>query len=249
MIETPRIWKSNAPMDREASDQLLTAIIIGVILGGRLGYVLIYNPGYFLQNPWEIVAIWQGGMSFHGGFSGLIIAIILFCHSKNLSVASVGDAVAVVAMPGLFFGRIANFINGELWGETSRLPWAVAYPNGPASVCPEDWIGICSRHPSQIYEALLEGALLCAIFAYLVYQRKAFAIPGQVTGLFFIGYGAARIFSERFRMADLQFRSIDNPEGDVIQLLDWGLSMGQVLSLPMIAIGIGYLVWSRSKKQ
>lgn len=248
MIEQPELWKSQPPMDRKLSDQLLTYIVIGVIIGGRLGYVLFYNPVYFFQNPLEIIAIWQGGMSFHGGFMGLIVAVVLFCLVHRLPTLNVGDAIAVVAMPGLFFGRIANFINGELWGEPSRLPWAVIYPNGPAAICPADWVGVCSRHPSQIYEAILEGALLCLIFAYLAYKRQAFFVPGQIIGLFFIGYGIARVVSEQFRVADIQMISSDNPKGHIIQFAEWGLSMGQTLSLPMIVLGGGIFIWARVRQ-
>ena len=247
LMERKSLWANEPPMDRLASDSLLTWIIIGAILGGRFGYVLFYNPSYYMANPLDAFAVWQGGMSFHGGLTGLIVATVIFCRLNSASIASVGDAISLVAMPGLFFGRIANFINGELWGEPSRLPWAVIYPSGPASVCPETWVGVCSRHPSQLYEAILEGALLCAIFAYLAYKKNAFKIPGQVLGLFFAGYGTARVVVELFRVSDPQMRSLDNPEGHVIELAGFGLSMGQVLSVPMILLGIAVFIWARSR--
>ena len=249
MMERPGLWPDAPPMDRAAADRLLTWIIIGAILGGRFGYALFYNPAHYLEYPLEVFAVWRGGMSFHGGLAGLIAATIIFCRLNRAPIASVGDAISVVAMPGLFLGRIANFINGELWGEPSQLPWAVIYPQGLASVCPDGWAGVCSRHPSQIYEALLEGALLCAVFAWLAYRRNAFKIPGQVMGLFFAGYGAARTVAELFRVSDSQMKSAGNPEGYAIQFGDWGLSMGQTLSLPMIALGIGIFIWSRSAKK
>ncbi len=249
MMEQPGLWPGEPPMGRAAADRLLTWIIIGAILGGRTGYVLFYNPLHYLDNPLGIFAVWRGGMSFHGGLAGLIAATVIFCRLNRLPVASVGDAISVTAMPGLFLGRIANFINGELWGEPSRLPWAVIYPQGPASFCPDGWTGVCSRHPSQIYEALLEGAFLCAVFAWLAYRRNAFKVPGQVTGLFFAGYGGARTLAELFRVSDSQMKSIDNPEGYAIQFADWGLSMGQTLSLPMIALGTGIFIWSRLRRQ
>lgn len=250
LIRRSELWLGNkSPMQIIDADRLLTWIIIGVIIGGRLGYTLFYNPIYYLNNPLEIFAVWQGGMSFHGGFTGLIVAVIIFCRLNRLSIANVGDAISLVCLPGLFFGRVANFVNAELWGEPSQLPWAVIYLEGPASICPPDWTGICSRHPSQLYEAMLEGAVLCAIFAWLVYRKGAFKIPGQLIGLFFIGYGISRSFVELFRVADPQMRTTENPQGYIIQLFDWGLTMGQVLSIPMIFIGVSVLVWSRRKRK
>lgn len=248
MMQTPQIWAQKAPMIKADGDRLLTWIIIGVIIGGRLGYVIFYNPLYFFNNPLEIPAIWQGGMSFHGGFAGLIAAVVIFCRLNNAPIASVGDAISVVSLPGLMFGRIANFVNAELWGEPSNLPWAIIYPQPPASECPIEWVGVCSRHPSQLYEALLEGAILCIIFSWLAYQRGAFKIPGQMIGFFFIGYGCARTFVELFRVADSQLITIDNPHGYIINFADFGLTMGQVLSLPMIIIGIVTLIWARTKQ-
>ncbi len=249
LIERPQLWAGVPPMDRNAADQLLTWIIIGAIVGGRAGYVVFYNPLHYVDNPLEALAIWRGGMSFHGGLAGLVVATMLFCKRCHCSILRVGDAISVTAMPGLFLGRIANFINGELWGTPTNVPWAVIYPYGPASHCPETWTGVCSRHPSQLYEALLEGALLCVIFAYLAYRRGAFRIPGQLLGLFFAGYGTVRIFVEQFRHADATIRTVDNPHGYVVEIGDWGLSMGQFLSLPMVLLGIGMFLWARWKNR
>ncbi|MCY3879416.1 MAG: prolipoprotein diacylglyceryl transferase [Rhodobacteraceae bacterium] len=249
LMARPDLWPVAPPLDREAADRLLTWVIIGAIAGGRLGYVLFYQQGYYQQNPVEIFALWQGGMSFHGGLAGLVTAAVLFCLSQRASVAAVGDAIALTATPGLFLGRIANFINGELWGEPTQLPWAVIYPLGPASICPDHWLHACSRHPSQLYEALLEGALLCLVLAWLVYRRDGLKTPGQTTGLFFVGYGTARIVVEFFRVADSHLISPDNPDGYVITLAGGGLTMGQTLSLPMILLGSGVVIWARRRRR
>ena len=244
------IWPNEVPpMTPEMPERLLTWIIIGILAGGRLGYVLFYNPGHFLNNPAEIFAIWQGGMSFHGGFAGLIVATWLFCRLNRLALATVSDAVALVSVPGLFFGRIANFINGELWGRPSDVPWSVVFPSGGGSVCPPDWTGICSRHPSQLYEALLEGVLICILLGWLVYRKKWMHRPGGVAGMFFAGYGAARVFVELFREPDSQFVSAENPHGFVLQFSEtFGLTMGQSLTAPMLVIG-AVVIWQARWKQ
>ncbi len=237
LMNRPELWLGAPPLDRYGADRLLTWIIFGAILGGRLGYVFFYHPIYYAENPGEILSIWRGGMSFHGGLAGVAVSAYVLCRIIKAPPGSVGDAMALVALPGLFLGRIANFINGELWGEASRLPWAVIYPYGPASVCPEDWIGICSRHPSQLYEALLEGALLCVVLTWLVYRKQWLKTPWRTVGTFIAGYGFCRIFIERFRVADEQLMSPDNPFGYVIQFAGTGMTMGQALSVPMILLG------------
>jgi phosphatidylglycerol:prolipoprotein diacylglycerol transferase len=252
MMRRPDLWREGqAPMSVKQVEDVLTWVILGVILGGRLGFVLFYQPAYYLENPLEIPAVWQGGMSFHGGFAGVILAGILYARRHGLPVLSVGDTFAVTAPIGLFFGRIANFINAELWGRPSDLPWAVAFPGQLAQTCPEGWQGICSRHPSQLYEAVLEGAVLGLVMFWLAYRRGWFKRPGQLSGLFFLGYGAARFVVENFRQADAQFVTPDNPFGHVIRLgasMDsWGLTMGQCLSLPMLAIGLAMIGWARRK--
>ena len=245
LLRRPALWPGGQPpMGTDLPDRLLTWIIIGVIIGGRLGYVIFYSPAHFLANPLDALAIWRGGMSFHGGFAGLVAATWLFCRINGIAVASVADAISIVAMPGLFFGRLANFINHELWGRPSEVPWAVVIPSGDGSVCPADWTAICARHPSQLYEAILEGALLCLVLAWLAYRRNWLHVPGQLTGLFFAGYGTARFLAEFFREPDMQFISASNPGGFALRFSETaGLTMGQSLSVPMILIGL-IVLWT-----
>lgn len=247
MVKQPALWKDNkAPMDPKQVEDLLTWVILGVVLGGRLGFVLFYQPLYYLAYPHEILMIWQGGMSFHGGFVGVIVAGVMFGRRHGISIAGIGDSFAVSVAIGLFFGRLANFINGELWGRPSTAPWAIVFPDQRAQICPPEWVGECARHPSQLYEAGLEGILLGIIMFWLAHRRGWLKVPGQLTGLFFIIYGASRSFVELFRQADEQFATAVNPWGHVIRFGDapesWGLTMGQVLSLPMIIIGL-VLIW------
>ena len=151
LLRRPALWPGDTPPMRPAQvEALLTWIVLGVILGGRLGFVLFYQPGYYLSHPWEIPMIWQGGMAFHGGFLGVVLAIVLFSRRNGLPMVRVGDAIAVATPPGLLLGRIANFINGELWGRPSDLPWAVIFPDPRAQLCPPGWEGPCARHPSQL---------------------------------------------------------------------------------------------------
>lgn len=248
MIHSPALWgQSGPPMSPEQPEQLLTWIIIGVILGGRLGYVLVYQPGYYLSNPVEIPMIWQGGMSFHGGFAGAVIAGCLFTRRNGLPALSVGDLMAASTPPGLFLGRVANFINNELWGRPSHAPWAVVFPGRAEETCPPDWVGACARHPSQLYEAGLEGLVL-GLVIWVAIRRGALRRPGFVIGLFLGGYGLARVIVEHFRLADPQFITPDNPFGQVLRLGGgpdaWGLTMGQILSLPMLLAGIVLCLWA-----
>lgn len=237
LCRRPALWGGRAPMPPEKTDDLLTWMVLAVILGGRIGYVLFYQPGYFLANPGQILALWQGGMSFHGGLLGVATGIILFSLRNGFPILSVGDAVSAATPIGLFFGRLANFINAELWGKPSTLPWAVMFP-GQGAVCPVDWVGPCARHPSQLYEAALEGIVLFLVLFFAI-RRGALAYPGRVFGIFLIGYALARMFVEIFRQADAQFVTPDNPIGHVIALGGgWGLTMGQLLCLPMLALGI-----------
>lgn len=242
IMSKPSLWATTPPMNPAQAEKLLTWIVVGVIIGGRLGYVLFYNPGYYAANPLDALAIWQGGMSFHGGFAGLIVATVAYCKLNGIPVSGVADTISIVCTPGLFFGRVANFINSELWGAPSDLPWAVVFPTGPASVCPDYWAGACSRHPSQLYEALLEGAIPCVLMAWLVYKRSWLHSPWRTTGLFFAAYGFARFLVEFVRIPDAQFLSETNQAGHVVRLTeDIGLTMGQTLSLPMILIGLTVL--------
>ena len=246
-IKAPGLWKNDSPpMTLEQLEDLLTWIIIGVIVGGRLGFVLFYQPAYYLANPVDILKVWQGGMSFHGGFLGVVVAVRWYSRRHGLPLASVADAMAFATPPGLLLGRIANFINAELWGRPTDVPWAVIFPGPEAQDCP-GVEGLCARHPSQLYEAGLEGLVLGIVLLVLVWKRGWLKVPGQTAGLFLAGYGAARFFVEFFRQADAQFITPDNPMGYVIGTASFGLSMGQVLSLPMIVVGIGVIIWARRR--
>ncbi len=235
-LRTPRLWRDSPPMSQAQVDDLLTWIILGVIVGGRLGFVLFYQPSYYLANPAYILRVWEGGMSFHGGFLGVVAATVLFCRWHSIPLLPTADALAHAAPPGILLGRIANFINAELWGRPTDMPWGVAFPGDAAQTCP-GIVGICARHPSQLYEAALEGLLLGAVLIWLVWRRGWLKRPGQIAGLFLVGYGSARFFVEFFRQADAQYITPDNPLGHALRLGEAGLSMGQLLSLPMIFAG------------
>ena len=236
LMRRERLWPAGrAPMTPAQPEELLTWMVVGVVLGGRLGFVVFYNPGYYLDNPLEALMLWQGGMSFHGGFIGVIAGVVLFCRSRALPLLQVGDAVALAAPPGILFGRIANFINAELWGRPTDVPWAMVFPG----------TGGQPRHPSQLYEAALEGLLLGLVMWGLALGARWLRRPGAVTGLFLAGYGLARALVENFRQGDPQFVTPDNPAGQVIRFgagpEALGLTMGQVLSLPMLAVGAAFL--------
>ncbi|UWR23157.1 prolipoprotein diacylglyceryl transferase [Sulfitobacter sp. S190] len=244
---TPRLWRGDTPVMTPAQiEDLLTWIIIGVIAGGRLGYVLFYNPAQYLANPAEILQVWNGGMSFHGGALGVMIAAYIYCLRNGLSRLGVGDLVALGIAPGLLLGRIANFINAELWGRPTDLPWGVAFPTQAAQYCP-DVVGICARHPSQLYEALLEGLVLGGVLIWLVWRRDGLKKPGLVTGLFLAGYGLARFAVEFVRQPDAQFVTAGNPLGLAWQIGGYGLTMGQILCLPMIAVGMVLVLRARAR--
>ena len=241
-LRSPRLWRGPAVMTETQLEQLLTWVIAGVILGGRIGYVLFYQPHLYLQNPLQILRVWEGGMSFHGGFLGVVIAGLIFCRRERIKVLATGDMMAMVAPLGLFLGRIANFVNAELWGRATSLPWAVGFP-GDAALCQGV---ICGRHPSQLYEALLEGVLLGALVMWAVWRAGWLARPGRVMGLFVAGYGLARFAVEFVRQPDAQFVSQGNPLGLAWQIGGWGLTQGQALSLPMIAVGLWFLLKARA---
>jgi phosphatidylglycerol:prolipoprotein diacylglycerol transferase len=242
----PALWGGTASLRPEAAEDLLTWTVLGVIVGGRLGFVLFYQPAYYLANPAEILAVWRGGMSFHGGFLGVVVALIVFGWRNGVSPVRVGDAVAAAAPIGIFFGRMANFINAELWGRPTDVPWAVVFP-GAGATCAADWTGLCARHPSQLYEAGLEGLVLGLVILWAILRLGWLAYPGRIIGLFLAGYGAARMFVERFREADAQFVTPDNPLGLVLRFGESGLSMGQLLSLPMLLAGLALILWSRRR--
>lgn len=254
-LRRPDIWPNNTPiMKPERVEDLLTWSILGVVLGGRLGYVFFYASDYYLSHPMEILFVWQGGMSFHGGFLGVVVASWFFAIRNGISRLSLGDVIAMSAPVGLLLGRLANFINAELWGHPSDAPWAVVFPGIDAQDClgPVGIVGdgLCARHPSQLYEAGLEGLFLGSLLLFLVFKREWLKKPGQTMGLFFAGYGLARFFVEFFRQADSIYITLDNPLGYVLRFGDWGLSKGQILSLPMIIVGLGFIIWAqhRAKK-
>jgi len=248
------LWGGTAPITPKQLEDFVTWAILGIILGGRLGYVFFYQPAYFLSNPADIIRVWDGGMSFHGGFIGMCVAILIFAKRNAIPILNMADIIALVAPLGLLLGRIANFVNAELWGRPTDMPWGVAFPGDRAQTCPDFWPQAageaCLRHPSQLYEAALEGLVLFGILLFAVWSLRILRRPGVATGIFFVGYGLARTFVEFFRQGDPQYVSEGNPFGQVIRFGDsaWaGLSMGQILSLPMIAIGIAFLLWSRRK--
>lgn len=213
----------------EQVDDFLTWATLGVVLGGRLGYVLFYQPARFLAHPLEILRVWEGGMSFHGGALGVILALVWFCRREHISFTGFGDRVCMVVPMGLGLGRVANFINGELWGRPAPdgLPWAMVFPTG----------GPVARHPSQLYEALLEGVVLFAVVLLLGRSERLRARFGTLAGCFLVGYACARIISEFFREPDA-----------FLGFLFAGATMGQLLSIPMAAAGIGLIVWARNQK-
>jgi phosphatidylglycerol---prolipoprotein diacylglyceryl transferase len=198
-------------------DDLLLYVTLGVVLGGRLGYILFYRPEFYLSNPLDALAVWQGGMSFHGGLLGVVGASILFARRRRPAILEIGDAIACAAPLGLLLGRLANFVNGELWGRPSDVPWAMIFPGaGPEP-----------RHPSQLYEAGLEGLLLFLVMTWLALRPRTPGSEGRLTGAFLIGYGIARSIAELFREPDAH-----------LGFLLGGLTMGQLLSLPMVLVGI-----------
>ena len=245
LMRRAALWPGErAPMAPERTEDLLTAIILGVVLGGRLGFVLFYQPGYYLSHPAEILKVWEGGMSFHGGFLGTVVAGLWFCRRHGVPALQLSDAMALVAPVGLFFGRLANFVNAELWGRHTDLPWGVIFPGEAAQDCAGIAPGTCARHPSQLYEAGLEGLVLGLVLLVLV-RAGALKRPGLITGIFLLGYGLSRFAVEFVRQADAQFITPDNPMGYALQAGGFGLTMGQILSLPMIAAGLWF--WRRAR--
>jgi phosphatidylglycerol:prolipoprotein diacylglycerol transferase len=246
-LRRPGLWpEGRAPMAPRAAEDLLTWTVLGVIGGGRLGYVLFYRPGHFLANPLEILMVWEGGMSFHGGLLGVIAAWGGFCLSRGLPFLSVADLMCLVTPPGLLLGRLANFVNAELWGRPSDLPWAVVFPGERAQACGQPAGEACARHPSQLYEAGLEGLVL-GLALWWIAARGGLRRPGLVAGAFFAGYGLARFAVEFVREPDAQFVSPENPLGWAFSLGPVGVTMGQALSLPMILVGL--LLVAQARRQ
>jgi phosphatidylglycerol:prolipoprotein diacylglycerol transferase len=222
LVRAESLWGGKAPLTVLDFDDFVVWVTLGIILGGRIGYVLFYNPAHFAAHPLEIVQLWNGGMSFHGGFTGCVLAVVLFARKRDLPTLSLGDITCAVGTIGVFLGRIANFINGELWGRAADVPWAMVFPNG----------GPVARHPSQLYEAALEGLLL---FAVLLVAMRAGALkrPGMIIGLFAVVYALARSFCEFFREPDAQ-----------LGFLWGGATMGQLLSIPLFLAGVGFILYA-----
>jgi phosphatidylglycerol:prolipoprotein diacylglycerol transferase len=227
LIRSGRLWggktsKNSAPMTVIDFDDFVLWVTLGVILGGRAGYVLFYNLPHFTAHPLEIFQLWQGGMSFHGGFAGCVLAVLLFAKSRGISVLSLGDITCAVGPVGLFLGRIANFINGELWGRATDVPWAMVFPTG----------GPVPRHPSQLYEATLEGLVLLIILAVMI-RAGALKRPGLIIGSFAVLYAIARSTCEFFREPDAQ-----------LGFLWGGATMGQLLSIPLLLAGLAFIAYA-----
>jgi phosphatidylglycerol---prolipoprotein diacylglyceryl transferase len=219
LIRNERNWGGPAPLTVIDFDDFILWVTLGIILGGRIGYVLFYNAGHFLNHLTEIAQLWKGGMSFHGGFVGCVLAVVLFARWRNISILSLGDLTCAVAPIGLLLGRLANFVNGELWGRPADVPWAMVFPTG----------GPLPRHPSQLYEATLEGLVLLLVL-FIAIRMGALKRPGLVTGLFAFGYAVARIVCELFREPDAQ-----------LGFLWGGLTMGVVLSVPLMLTGLAFI--------
>jgi len=215
LIRNTRLWGGTAPLTVEDFDDFIVWVTLGIILGGRLGYVLFYNPAHFAAHPFEILQLWSGGMSFHGGFVGCVLAVVLFAWKRGIPILSLGDLTCAAGPIGLFLGRLANFINGELWGRTTDVSWAFVFPGA----------GPLPRHPSQLYEAVLEGLVLFVVLAFAV-RAGALKRPGLIIGLFAMGYALARTFCEFFREPDPQ-----------LGFLWGGLTMGMLLSIPLFLAG------------
>ncbi|MFN3891380.1 MAG: prolipoprotein diacylglyceryl transferase [Beijerinckiaceae bacterium] len=219
------LWGATPRPKPESLDDLLVYVAFGVILGGRVGYVLFYNLDFFLDNPGRIIAVWEGGMSFHGGLAGAALGVWLFARRHAVRPLTVADICAVVAPIGIFLGRVANFIKPELWGRTTDVAWGVVFPGA----------GPLPRHPSQLYEAGLEGLALFIVMLLLV-RAGCLRRPGFATGAFAAGYGAARIACEFFREPDPQ-----------LGFLFGGATMGMVLSVPLMAVGFALILRARSR--
>lgn len=222
LVRNPRLAPTRGPAATPAQiDDLILWVTLGIILGGRLGYILFYTPETIWTNPLEILQVWQGGMSFHGGALGVAIAVAAFARSNGIDLLRLGDLVAACAPIGLFFGRIANFINGELWGRPTELPWGVVFPGA----------GPYARHPSQLYEALLEGLVLFILLRLATHKAHWLERRGAVAGLFLVGYAVFRTLVEQVREPD-----------SYLPDFPLGLTMGMMLSLPML-LGGAFLIW------
>jgi len=218
LIRATRNWGGPAPLTVTDFDDYIVWVTLGIVLGGRIGYIAFYNLPHFLAHPAEMLEVWKGGMSFHGGFIGCVLAVVLFAWKRKIPFLSLGDLTCAVGPIGLFLGRIANFINGELWGRPTDVPWAMVFPGG----------GPMPRHPSQLYEASLEGLLLLALLAVAI-RMGALRRPGLIIGLFAMIYAVLRSFCEYFREPDAQ-----------LGFLWGGLTMGMLLSIPLFIAGAAF---------
>jgi len=228
LVGNARLWpEGGSRISALDIDDFLIWATIGIVAGGRIGYILFYDFAAVAANPLRALEIWNGGMSFHGGLLGTLAAMVLFARKRAIPLFSLFDVVCAVVPVGLFFGRVANFINSELWGKLSDAPWAFVFPTG----------GPFARHPTQLYEAALEGLLLLAVLAWLIYRHRALAAPGLVSGVFVSGYALSRIFVEFYR----------EPDAHLGYLAGGWLTMGMVLSLPMLAVGIWAIATAGSR--
>jgi phosphatidylglycerol:prolipoprotein diacylglycerol transferase len=220
IVRNAKLWGGPAPMSVLDIDDFIVWVTLGIILGGRLGYVLFYNPSYFAEHPMEAFQLWKGGMSFHGGFTGCVLAVVLFAKKNKIPILSLGDVTCATGTLGVLLGRIANFINGELWGRPTDVAWGMVFPSG----------GPIPRHPSQLYEAALEGLLLFIVLALLI-RGGALRRPGLIIGAFAVGYSLARSFCELFREPDAQLGFLWNT-----------ITMGTLLSIPLLLFGVALIV-------
>ena len=226
IIRNEKFWGGPAPFTVVDFDDFIVWVTFGIILGGRIGYVLFYNLELFVAEPAEIVQVWKGGMSFHGGFLGCVLAVVLFARARGLPLTSLGDITSAVGPIGLFLGRLANFVNGELWGRPTDVPWAMVFPSA----------GPQPRHPSQLYEAGLEGIVLFVVLALLI-RAGALKRPGAIVGAFAMCYAVARSFCEFFREPDAQ-----------LGFLWGGLTMGMLLSIPLFLAGVVLVAFALKHK-
>lgn len=228
LVANERLWGGRpAPMTLVDIDDFLLWLVVGIVAGGRIGYAIFYQPGHFLDDPFGLLRLWEGGMSFHGGLAGVILAMTIFALRKTIPMLSLFDVCAASVTFGLLFGRIANFINGELWGRTTDVPWGMVFPSG----------GPLPRHPSQLYEAGLEGVLLFIVLRILTHRFLSLTRPGLTGGAFITGYGIARILVEFVREPDAQ-----------LGFFAGGLTMGMMLSIPMVLVGLGAIVFALRRK-
>ena len=227
LLQSSQLWKNDtSPMSPDDADELLLWVAAGVILGGRLGHVLFYHSDYYFSNPLEIFAIWKGGMSFHGGLLGTGLALYLYARRTGISVWPVMDLVSAAVPIGLFFGRVANFINAEVVGSPTDMPWGMVFPgSGPEAL-----------HPAMLYEAALEGIALFFILRYFTHARLALKMPGLTTGIFLTGYAVFRIFCELFKIVDYRLIYADYP-----------ITKGMVYSVPMFILGLWFIYRARTR--